>query len=318
MSAGTSRFPSLQLGAAYDQAMADPRVHSARDDVDDIRLRARRSRATMRRRTRRTVDGKPALAVMELNYSIIPLRPAGAAWSNIRDMLKYVQMELDDGTLAGWDALRRKGHAAGAPGAAGQDRGGHHVWHGTDGGHEIWHASRAPRRRPGRLPQRHDVAAGAQRRRSHPHQRDPGWILRAFRRKLLEVLFDGRPEADADVAAQAKSFYDQLAAERKLLTIPAAAADAAKLAPHYINEALGDIAVSRDGRPLCSTSASGTARWRRGTTRTAPCRSSRLPPGSADSSSSSAAAAKPSLIVRDAQHEYVFAADGAPAAEKRR
>ena len=43
---------------------------------------------------------------------------------------------------------------------------------------------------------------------------DPGWVLRTvFRRKLLEVLFDGRDEADADAASQAKSFYAQLAAE---------------------------------------------------------------------------------------------------------
>ena len=47
----------------------------------------------------------------------------------------------------------------------------------------------------------------------------------AFRRKLLEVLFDGRPEADADIAAQAKSWFEQLAAERKLLTVPADAAE---------------------------------------------------------------------------------------------
>ena len=54
---------------------------------------------------------------------------------------------------------------------------------------------------------------------------DPGWIIRGvFRRKLLEVLFDGKPEADGQVAAQAKAFYDELAGERKLLTVPAEAA----------------------------------------------------------------------------------------------
>ena len=56
---------------------------------------------------------------------------------------------------------------------------------------------------------------------------DPGWMLRDnFQRKLLEVLFEGRPEADADLAAGAKSYFDQLAAERKLFTVPAAAEDA--------------------------------------------------------------------------------------------
>ena len=67
------------------------------------------------------------------------------------------------------------------------------------------------------------------------------------RRKLLEVLFDGRPQADADVAALAKTYFDQLAAERKLLTVPAVAADAAKLAAHYVNDALGDITVRPSG-----------------------------------------------------------------------
>ena len=77
---------------------------------------------------------------------------------------------------------------------------------------------------------------------------DPGWVLRTvFRRKLLEVLFDGRAEADADVASQAKSYYAQLAADRKLLTVPADTAQSAQLARHFHNDALGDIDVRRAG-----------------------------------------------------------------------
>ena len=77
---------------------------------------------------------------------------------------------------------------------------------------------------------------------------DPGWLIRGgFRRKLLEVLFDGRPEADADLAAGAKTFAEQLAAERKLLTVPAEPALAGTLAARYSNAALGEIAVSRKG-----------------------------------------------------------------------
>jgi hypothetical protein len=77
---------------------------------------------------------------------------------------------------------------------------------------------------------------------------DPGWLIRTlFRRMLLEVLFYGRTEADAELAAAGKAFLAQLAAERKLLTVPADAAEAAKLAPHYANAALGDIAVGRSG-----------------------------------------------------------------------
>src|SRR6516164_9273404 len=77
---------------------------------------------------------------------------------------------------------------------------------------------------------------------------DPGWVLRnRFRRKLLEVLFDGRPEADALLQADAKTFFAELAAERKLTTIPADANAAMKLGKHYANASLGEIAVSNSG-----------------------------------------------------------------------
>jgi hypothetical protein len=55
---------------------------------------------------------------------------------------------------------------------------------------------------------------------------DPGWLVRSvFQRKLLEVLFDGNAEADGQIEAAAKTFFDDLAAERKLLTVPADAAE---------------------------------------------------------------------------------------------
>ena len=77
---------------------------------------------------------------------------------------------------------------------------------------------------------------------------DPGWLLRShLRRKLLEVLFDGRPEAEAKLNADAKSFYSSLAADRKLLTVPADANETAKLGKHYANPSLGEIAVSTSG-----------------------------------------------------------------------
>ena len=41
--------------------------------------------------------------------------------------------------------------------------------------------------------------------RGHPHERRPGrTISGTFSRKLLEVLFDGKPEADNDLAAAAQ------------------------------------------------------------------------------------------------------------------
>jgi hypothetical protein len=77
---------------------------------------------------------------------------------------------------------------------------------------------------------------------------DPGWIIRSvFSRKLLEVLFDGRAEADAAMAARAKAFYDDRDGTRKLLTVPADPKVVAGLATHYTNAALGDVTVKTRG-----------------------------------------------------------------------
>jgi hypothetical protein len=138
---------------------------------------------------------------------------------------------------------------------------------------------------------------------------DPGWILRTqFRRKLLEVLFDGRPEADAQVQAQGKAFYAQLAAERKLLTVPAEASDSAKLASRYANQALGEIVVSRTG----AATVFDFGEWK------SEVASRRNPdgtvsfltivPGLQGLEFVVGAGAKPTLVTRDAQHEYVFEA----------
>ncbi len=139
---------------------------------------------------------------------------------------------------------------------------------------------------------------------------DPGWILRTqFRRKLLEVLFDGKPEADAQVAAQGKTFYEELAAERKLMTVPADAAEGAKLAPQYTNPALGEIAVSaprrHDGLRLRRVEErDGVAQE--------PRRHGLVPDHGARDRGLRVRrrlrAEKKTLVIRDAQHEYVFEA----------
>ncbi len=253
------------------------------------------------------VDGKTAHAVMEINYAIIPLRPAGAAWSNVHDMLHYVQMELDEGKLPDGKTyipkeplLERRVKQV----PIGQDDiygmglmvnttyGIPVVHHGGDmiGFHSdmMW--------LPGQ-----DVGAVIL------TNADPGWILRTiYRRKLLEVLFDGKPEADAQVASQAKSFYADLAAERKLMTVPADPAEGAKLASKYTSAALGDIAVTHpDG-----TTVFDFGEWK------SPMASRKNPDGSVSFLTTRpggegfefvvGSGPKKTLIIRDGQHEYVF------------
>jgi len=141
---------------------------------------------------------------------------------------------------------------------------------------------------------------------------DPGWVIRTqFRRKLLEVLFDGKPEADAAVEAAAKTWYEQIAAERKLLTVPAAPAEASRLAARYSNPALGEIAVTRAGPVTVFDfgewkSEVGSRRNPDGTLSfltTVPGMSGiELVVGGGEGART--------LILRDAQHEYVFDAVG--------
>ena len=311
---GHVAFPKLELGAAYDAAMQsrvfDPLGMAA--TTFDFQRALSRNHASAHAPD---VNGKMAHAVMEINYAVIPLRPAGGAWSSVHDVLKYVQMELSEGTLPDGKryiskepllARREPQVSIGEDVTYGMGLevdskyGIPVIHHGGDmiGYHSdmIW------------LPQNNVGAVILT-------NADPGWALRGpFRRKLLEVLFDGHPEADADVAARAKSFYEQLAADRKLLTVPADPADAAKLTAHYANDALGEIDVIRDG----AKTLFDFGEWK---TEVA---SRHNPDGSLSFLTISpggdgfefvvGSGPKPTLILRDAQHEYVFAVKSVNAA----
>jgi hypothetical protein len=110
------------------------------------------------------------------------------------------------------------------------------------------------------------------------------------------------------VAAQAKSYFEQLAAERKLMTVPAAAADAARLAGHYTNNALGEITVRREG----ATTTFDFGEWK------SEMASRHNPDGTVSFLTTApgivgfefvvGSGPSPTLVVRDAQHEYVFTA----------
>jgi CubicO group peptidase (beta-lactamase class C family) len=306
---GHVAFPTKELGSAYDEAMLTRvfRPLGMTATTFDFKSALADNHATAHAPD---IDGKPARAVMEINYAVIPVRPAGGGWSSIRDMLKYVQMELDEGTLPNGTRYIAKETllARQTPQVAiGQDvtygmglmvdkkygipvvhHGGDLIGHHSD---MIW------------LPQ-HNAGAVIL------TNGDPGWTLRgAFRRKLLEVLFDGRPEADADVAAQAKSFFEHLAADRKLLTVPAAAADASKLASRYVNEALGDITVRRSGAVTIFDFGEWKSEVASRHNPDGTVSFLTVAPGILGLEFVVGQTAKPTLIVRDAQHEYVFAAD---------
>jgi hypothetical protein len=65
-------------------------------------------------------------------------------------------------------------------------------------------------------------------------------------RRVLEILYNGKPEAAGDVAAQAARTKAEVAEQRTHLVIPAAPDIVKGLAAHYTNPDLGFIAVKHD------------------------------------------------------------------------
>jgi len=307
---GHVAFPKLELGAAYDKAMQtlvfDPLKMTA--TTFDY-AKALRGNHAMPHGV--DVDGKAAHDLMEENYSVISARPAGAAWSNVDDMLKYVAMELADGKLPGGatyissEALaeREKPNVAlGADSAYGMglsvstkydvrviDHGGDLIGFHSD---VIW----IPEAKTGAV-----ILTNG----------DLGAMVRGgFLRKLLEVLYDGHPEADENLASAVRNQFASLAAARKLLTIPADPAAAKQLAAHYHSDALGDIIVSHppDGKTIFDFGEFKTevasVKNPDGTITFAPI----TPGAAAEPLVAGLASGKPTLTMRDGQHEYVFTA----------
>jgi CubicO group peptidase (beta-lactamase class C family) len=194
------------------------------------------------------VDGKVTRARMDLNYSVVPVRPAGGVWTSPRELAKYVEMELAKGMLPDGKRLvsaenllaRYKPHVI-----VGEDQtygmalmvdtryGIPVVHHGGDlaGYHSdmIW------------LPE-HGVGAVIL------TNGDSGVIIRGpLLRRLLEVLFDGKPEAEEMLRSAAARRKAAIAKERERLVVPADRAAVAKLAARYESEALGEVKVLKDG-----------------------------------------------------------------------
>jgi len=184
------------------------------------------------------------------NHLIVPHRPAGGAWSSAADMARYAQLELSKGVTPDGKRLvseanlleRRK---RGVP--TGED-----AWYGmglfdevvsgvqvvTHGGtlqgyhSDFWV-----------LPESGIGAVILTNADSGPA------MLAPFLRRLLEVVYDGKPEAAQEVASAAARLKVQAKARRARLTLPGDPAVLANLAPKYRDPELGNTITigERDG-----------------------------------------------------------------------
>ena len=241
------REPERELGAAYDAAMQalvfDP-LGMSHTTFDYAKALAGNHAAPHAL----DIDGHQQVAVMGLNAAGIPSRPDGGEWSTTRDMLRYVRMELAKGRLPNGKRYIAEAHllarripqvTEGSDEYYGMGLKIDRIWGvpvihhgGTQYGYRsdmIW------------LP---DQGVGA----VILTNSDSGAALRsAFRRRLLEVLFDGEPRAVADLANYSKGFKASRGEGRQTLIAPVDHAILDKLAARYVNPDLGDLIVRREG-----------------------------------------------------------------------
>jgi len=241
-------YPDKELGAGYDAAMQkmifDPL--GMKSTTFDYARALASDHATPHGDD---IDGKPTVASMAINYSIVPARPAGAVWTSSADLIRYVQLELNLGKLPNGKQLvsaqnlleRRKPQVS-----LGEDSfyGMGLIVDRTYGVPVVSHGGSMSGFKSNLyfLP---DYGVGAV---LLTNSDNGGMMLGPFGRRLLEILFDGKPEAVADVASRAATHKAALAKDRERLIVPAAPDLVAGLAKHYSSKELGDLTVlTQDG-----------------------------------------------------------------------
>src|SRR5204862_4070225 len=198
--------PKRDLGAAYDEAMqkmifAPLGMNSTTFDM------ARALKANHATPHGDDVDGAPRAASMAFNYSVMPHRPAGGVWTSAHDLIRYVQLELAAGKLTDGKQLvseenilarRMPQIATGEDQSYGMVLSVDKTW-----GVTVDHHGGSIAGFKSDLMLLPDQGIGAV---LLTNSDTGGMLLRPLMRRLLEVVFDGKPEAVGNVDAAAANF----------------------------------------------------------------------------------------------------------------
>ncbi len=306
---GRIAHPRLPVGQAYDRAMQE-RVFGPLGMANTHFSFERALAGNHASPHGMDVDGKTARTAHDLAYSIVPYRPAGGAWSTARDMAKYARLELARGVLPNGRRLvseanllerRKRGISSGED-----------MWYGM-GLEELGQYGVPVIQHGGAMPGYMTnwwVMPDARVAAVLLTNADNGnALLRPFMRRLLEVLYDGKPEAAGNVAASAAAIKANVAKEREKLAVPPDPQVVAALASAYDSPELGKIRVGRaNGRVrLDFTDWSSEVATRRNDDGTVSLVS--IDPSiTGFAFVVGAEGGTPTLTVRDSQHEYVFRA----------
>jgi CubicO group peptidase (beta-lactamase class C family) len=244
---GSLTYPGMELGAAFDKAM-QTRVFGPLGMTDTGFDYARGEAGDWAPPHGLDVDGRIVRMTNDFNGTVYPHRPAGGAFSTASDMARYVQLELTKGIARNGKRVvseanllerRKRGVQVAENSWYGMGLFERVAWgvpvvtHGGTllGYHSNWYA--LPGSGVGAV-----ILTNA----------DPGAaLLEPFLRRLMEVLYDGKPEATADIAAAAARQKAQAKARRDRLTYPGDPAVLAGLAGRYREPAVGAITITDRG-----------------------------------------------------------------------
>ncbi len=304
---GQVAHPGMEVGAAYDKAMQE-RVFGPLGMKDttfsfDVALKG-----NVAFPHGMDLSGNPAPATHDFNYSILPYRPAGGAWSTAHDMAKYAALELSKGVLPNGkrlvsedNLLERRKHGVSS---------GENQWYGMglfeDRGYGIpvvYHGGSMAGYKSNFFVIPDAKVAAVILTNSDTGQS----LLRPFMRRLLELLYDGKPEAVAGIATTGVAIRKGILDEKKTLVVPPDPAVVAGLAARYANPELGTLAVVKSGGDV-------TFRFTDWETKMATRKNddgtmsmiSINPTVEGFPAVIGSKDGKRTLIIRDSQHEYVY------------
>ncbi|WP_426165695.1 serine hydrolase domain-containing protein [Sandarakinorhabdus sp. DWP1-3-1] len=241
---GSLAYPGMELGAAFDKAMQS-RIFGPLGMTDTGFDFANGEAGNWAPPHGLDIDGRMVRMTNDFNHTVYPHRPAGGAFSTASDMARYVQLELTKGlnrdgkrvvSEANLLERRKRGVQVSDDSWYGMGLFERSAWgipvvtHGGTllGYHSNWYA----------LP---DTGVGA----VILTNADPGAAMLApFLRRLLEVMYDGQPEAAGDVTAAAARINAQAKARRDRVTYPGDPAVLASLAARYRDAEVGSITIS--------------------------------------------------------------------------
>ncbi|WP_375403606.1 serine hydrolase domain-containing protein [uncultured Sphingomonas sp.] len=244
---GALAYPRMEIGAAFDRAM-DDRIFRPLGMRDTTFSFADGMKGDWARPHGRDLDGRTVEIGNGFNETIIAHRPAGGAWSSTHDMARYAMLELSKGMtpegrrlVSEANVLERRRRGV----VVGEDS-----WYGmglfeqihagvpvvTHGGTLLGYRSNffvLPEAGIGAVVLTNSDEGAA--------------MLDPFLRRLLEVVYDGRPEAVADIGAAAARIKAQGDAKRARLTLPGDPAVLADLARRYRNAEVGPLTTRIEG-----------------------------------------------------------------------